>query len=222
MQQSAQTLAMGTPNEWLSHIKLGQRFDIQLLDQFKTRFSSELIGYKGGRYLLLRPDDSVPERFLQPGLVVVCRFILEDAFGECLAFKSELLQLIRMPDKLMAIAFPLDVQRRALRSEKRNSIYLPAMVKVNLDVLHKARQFSGYLIDVSISGCRFLFAAEHNTSKVNLAPVLLNVACKPSGEALSISGEVKNSKLDERGLSIGIQFNEPQLKLENLAQARLA
>ena len=35
--------------EWLSHVKIGQRFALELLDQRNSRCSCELIGYKAGK-----------------------------------------------------------------------------------------------------------------------------------------------------------------------------
>lgn len=218
MQSPDISVEFDTEQQWLSHVKVGQRFDIQLLDHLKTRCTAELIGYKPGRYLFFKPDDSVPERFFQNGLILVCRFLLEETIGECLAFKSELLQLIRLPDRLIAISFPDAVQRRGLRLEKRSSLFLPATVRLNMEVLQNARSFNGHLVDVSNSGCRFLFEAEYKANKVQLAPVLLRVENPKLGDPIAISGEVRNSRVDERGLSIGIQFNEAQYRLEQLIQ----
>lgn len=206
--------------EWLSHVKIGQRLDLELLDQRKSRCSCELVGYKTGKYVLFRIDDDIlPDRFFVNGLAVVCRFLVEDSVGECFAFKSELLQLMRFPDKLVAISFPQFIQRRALRNEKRSSIFIPASVRLDPDVVHNSRSFKGHLIDVSSGGCRFLFDPSHKGSRVNLAPVILHIQCEKTGIDQKIQGEVRNSRLEERGLSIGIQFNVPQLHLDKLAEA---
>jgi c-di-GMP-binding flagellar brake protein YcgR len=203
--------------EWLSHVRIGQRFDLELLDQRKSRCSCELIGFKAGKYVLFRvDDDSLPDRFFINGLAVVCRFLVEDSVGECFAFKAELLQLMRFPDKLVVVSFPSEIQRRALRNERRNSIFIPASVRLNLDVVHNARSFKGHLIDLSSGGCRFLFDPSHQGGKVNLAPIILHIQCEKSGIDQQIQGEVRNSKLEERGLSIGIQFLHSQLHLDRL------
>ena len=75
------------------------------------------------------------------------------------------------------------------------------------------------MIDVSSGGCRFLFDPSHQGSKVNLAPIVLHIQCDKVGIDQQIQGEVRNSRLEERGLSIGIQFNLPQLYLDKLAVA---
>jgi c-di-GMP-binding flagellar brake protein YcgR len=206
--------------EWLSHVKIGQRFDVELLDQRKSRCSCELVGYKAGKYVLFRlDDDSLPDRFFINGLAVVCRFLVEDSVDECFAFKSELLQLMRFPDKLVVISFPAVIQCRALRTERRNSIFIPASVRLNLEVKQHARSFRGHLIDVSSGGCRFLFEPSHQGSKVNLAAVVLHIQCEKIGIDQQIQGEVRNSRVEERGLSIGIQFHVPQLYLDKVAVA---
>lgn len=207
--------------EWLSHVRIGQRFDVELLDQRKSRCNCELVGYKAGKYVLCRvDDDTLPDRFFINGLAVVCRFLVEDSVGECFAFKSELLQLMRFPDKLLVISFPAVIQRRALRNERRSSIFIPASVRLNLEVVQKSRSFAGHVIDVSSGGCRFLFDASHQGGKVNLAPVILHIQCERLGIDQQIQGEVRSSRVEERGgLSIGIQFNLPQLYLDKLAIA---
>jgi c-di-GMP-binding flagellar brake protein YcgR len=123
---------------------------------------------------------------------------------------------MRFPDKLVVVSFPSEIQRRALRNERRNSIFIPASVRLNLDVVHNARSFKGHLIDLSSGGCRFLFDPSHQGGKVNLAPIILHIQCEKSGIDQQIQGEVRNSKLEERGLSIGIQFLHSQLHLDRL------
>lgn len=83
--------------------------------------------------------------------------------------------------------------------------------------MQNTRSFQGHLIDVSSGGCRFLFDPSHQGNKVKLAPVVLHIHCEKMGIDQKIQGEVRNSRLEERGLSIGIQFNLPQLYLDKLA-----
>lgn len=206
--------------DWLTYIKIGQRFDLELLDQRKSRCNCELVGYKAGKYLMFRvEDEALPDRFFVNGLAVICRFLVEDSVGECFAFKSELLQLMRFPDKLVVVNFPQNIQRRSLRNEKRNSIFVPASVRLNLEVVHHTRSFNGHLIDLSSGGCRFLFDPSHQANKVNLAPVVLHIQCEKTGINRQIQGEVRSSRIEEKGLSIGIQFQQTQLHLDKLMLA---
>lgn len=88
--QAALSSAAEENKEWLSYVKIGQRFDSELLEQPKNRCSGELVGYKASKYIMFRlEDDSLPERFFIQDLAVVCRFLVEDSVGECFAFKSE-------------------------------------------------------------------------------------------------------------------------------------
>ncbi|OCW97939.1 hypothetical protein A9165_03670 [Alishewanella sp. HH-ZS] len=43
----------GNNKDWLSHIKIGQRFDLELLSQRKIRCLCELLGYRAGKYASL-------------------------------------------------------------------------------------------------------------------------------------------------------------------------
>lgn len=92
----------------------------------------------------------------------------------------------------------------------------PASVRLNLEVVHNVRSFKGHLINVSSGGCRFLFDSSHQGGKVKFAPVILHIQCDKSGINQQIRGEVRNSRLEARGLSIGIQFERSQLHLDKL------
>ncbi|MBN7827944.1 flagellar brake domain-containing protein, partial [Bowmanella dokdonensis] len=115
----------------LSHVHNGTRIDIQLLDQYDSRFQSELIGYRFGRYLIIRFDEFViPQSMNCTGLIAVCRFLIEDSLGECFAFKSEIVNTLRRPDKLLFMAFPREIHRRPLRATKRQSLKIPASISL--------------------------------------------------------------------------------------------
>ncbi len=204
----------GNNNDWLGYIKIGQRFDLEFLSQRKIRCVCELLGYRPGKYVLFRlEDDSIPDTLLIAGLPLVCRFLIEDALGECFAFRSELLHLIRFPDKLIFISFPQTVQRRALRNEKRSSIYLDASLQLYLVKASKPIIVPGQIIDISKNGCRFLFSTLFKPEQIRLAAVLVQLSEAPEGLAKILSGTIRNARTDEYGLTAGIQFETPQLEL---------
>ncbi|GGO74735.1 PilZ domain-containing protein [Bowmanella pacifica] len=200
--------------EWLSHVHNGTRIDIQLLDQYDSRFQSELIGYRFGRYLIIRFDEFViPQSMNCTGLIAVCRFLIEDSLGECFAFKSEIVNTLRRPDKLLFMAFPREIHRRPLRATKRQSLKIPASISLR-STQGVSPSFDGALIDLSAKGCRFQFDASHTGRKVNLLPILIRIDWPERGIQKEVSGMVRNSKMQDGFLTIGVQFDEVQPDLD--------
>lgn len=200
--------------EWLSHVHSGTRIDIQLLDQYDSRFQSELIGYRFGRYLIIRFDEFViPQSMNCTGLIAVCRFLIEDSLGECFAFKSEIVSTLRRPDKLLFMAFPAEIHRRPLRATKRQSLKIPAAISLR-SAQGTSPSFNGVLVDVSGKGCRFQFDASHTGRKVNLLPILIRIDWPERGIQKEVSGMVRNSKILDGFLTIGVQFDEEQPDLD--------
>lgn len=204
----------GNNKDWLNHIKIGQRFDLEFLSQLKYRSICELLGYKAGKYVLFRmEDDALPDALLVAGLPLVCRFLVEDALGECFAFRSELLHIIRFPDKVILINFPQTVQRRALRNEKRNSTFVPARLQLYFSKAIKSVVEPGQIIDISKNGCRFLFNTQYKPEHIRLAEVLIQLTDPTTGMNKVLSGTIRNARIDEYGLTAGIQFAAEQLTL---------
>ncbi|WKE65311.1 PilZ domain-containing protein [Gallaecimonas kandeliae] len=199
-------------SRWLEHTRVGMRLDIELLDHRRSRFQSELVGYRLGRFLIVRFDEQVlPAKLSVNGLVAVCRFLVEDSVGECYAFKAQILSLVRLPDKLLFLSFPDEIQRRPLRAIKRQRIEIPASIQLHSDKALAARAYGGAVTDISQSGCRFRFDEGHQGRKVALLPVLVNLLGQEPGLRRQIPGLVRNSKLEEERLYVGIQFEQVQL-----------
>lgn len=204
----------GNNKDWLNHIKIGQRFDLEFLSQRKYRSICELLGYKAGKYVLFRmEDEGLPDALLIAGLPLVCRFLVEDALGECFAFRSELLHIIRFPDKVILINFPQTVQRRALRNEKRNSTFISAKLQLYFNKALKPVVVPGQIIDISKNGCRFLFSTQYKPEHIRLAEVLIQLAEPNTGMDKVLSGTIRNARIDEYGLTAGIQFAAQQVAL---------
>lgn len=204
----------GNSKDWLNHIKIGQRFDLEFLSQRKHRSICELLGYKANKYLLFRiEEDAIPDALLAAGLPLVCRFLIEEALGECFAFRSELLHLIRFPDKVMLINFPQIVQRRALRNEKRSSIFIAAKLQLYFSHATKAVVVPGQIIDISPNGCRFLFSTQYKPEQIRLTEILIQLIDPNTGMNKVLSGIIRNARIDEYGLTAGIKFDEKQVAL---------
>ncbi|NMH65632.1 PilZ domain-containing protein [Shewanella salipaludis] len=198
-------------SQWLEHVWIGMRLDVQLLDHHNSRFHSELIGYRLGRFILVRFDEqALPPKLSLNGLVAVCRFLVEDSVGECYAFKSHILNAVRLPDKLLFLSFPTEIHRRPLRTTRRVSISIPASIQLRTGHDQVGKAYDGLITDISQVGCRFRFAPNHKGHKVNLLPVQINLHGQEGLPPRQLQGSVRNSKMEDTGLCVGIKFDEVQ------------
>lgn len=203
--------------DWFSQVPVGTRLEVQFLDHFDSRFHSEMVGYRFGRYLIIRFEEiNFPQSDNIAGMVAICRFLIEDSLGECFAFKTEIVNMMRRPDRLLFLNFPKEIHRRALREKQRQRANLPATIQMLGEQGQRGRPFDGMVQDISPGGCRFQFDESHTGSKVNLLPVIITLLGKDGAVDREIAGKVRNSRYQDNLLSIGIQFDEVNPDLEQM------
>ncbi|GGD55627.1 PilZ domain-containing protein [Lacimicrobium alkaliphilum] len=197
--------------DWFSQVPVGTRLEVQFLDHFDSRFHSEMVGYRFGRYLIIRFEDiNFPQKDGVAGMVAICRFLIEDSLGECFAFKTEIVNMMRRPDRLLFLNFPKEIHRRALRDKKRESANVIATIQMLSEQGLRGKPFSGLVQDISAGGCRFQFEECHTGRKVNLLPVVITLLGKDGEVDKEVFGKVRNSRYQDNLLSVGIQFDELQ------------
>lgn len=195
--------------DWFSQVPVGTRLEVQFLDHFDSRFQSEMVGYRFGRYLIIRFEDfNFPQHEGVAGMVAICRFLIEDSLGECFAFKTEIVNMMRRPDRLLFLDFPKEIHRRALREKQRQRANAAATIRMIGENGQRGRAFDGIVQDISPGGCRFQFNESHTGRKVNLLPVIITLLGKDGAADKEITGKVRNSRYQDNILSIGIQFDE--------------
>ncbi len=166
-----------------------------------------MVGYRFGRYLMLRFEDiNFPQREGVTGMVAICRFLIEDSLGECFAFKTEIINLMRRPDRFLFLDFPKEIHRRPLRAKSA----LPVSIQMLGEQQQRGRPFEGLVQDISPGGCRFQFEESNTGRKVNLLPVVITLLNKDGMVEQEILGNVRNSRYQDNFLSVGIQFDEIQ------------
>lgn len=201
--------------DWFRQVPVGTRLEVQFLDHFDSRFQSEMVGFRFGRYLIIRFEDfNFPQSEGVAGMVAICRFLIEDSLGECFAFKTEIVNMMRRPDRLLFLDFPKEIHRRALREKKRQRANVPATIRMLSENGLRGRPFDGVVQDISPGGCRFQFDGSHTGRKVNLLPVVISLLGRDGTVDREIAGKVRNSRYQDNLLSIGIQFDELNPDLE--------
>jgi hypothetical protein len=129
---------------------LGLRLEVQLLVNSAFRIRAELVGFEKRQYLLLRiaaTEPALPKTMLSQQTGLICRFVVEAEQGRVYAFKSEILNVISHPYRLLVIRYPEVAQYLSLRSDKRNPVRIPVKIQ-----LAAGEQIEAELLDLSVKG----------------------------------------------------------------------
>lgn len=204
-------------NEFINHLKPGQVIDVQLASLSDIRIKPTVIGVDLGRYLLVKfPTKLNPSDFkelLVQGSSVIVRYILEGQHGECVAFSTTIQHVLTVPSRLIFLNYPTRIENRQLRATQREKTHIPAEITANKSAhTLTGASIAGYIIDISSSGCLFSFRPA--VSKGGLKKVHINIAITivSQDDPLMLSAYVKNNRLDNGHVLVGIMFDESSLE----------
>lgn len=192
---------------------LGLRLEVQLLVNSAFRIRAELVGFEKRQYLLLRiaaTERALPKTMLSQQTGLICRFVAEAEQGRVYAFKSEILNVISHPYRLLVIRYPEVAQYLSLRSDKRNPVRIPVKIQ-----LAAGEQIEAELLDLSVKGGLLALSQE--------APLI------GRGEQLSlllpdtlptVAAMVKRSTRPTGTVRLGLEFAQalPLASFERLMQ----
>jgi hypothetical protein len=192
---------------------LGLRLEVQLLVNSAFRIRAELVGFEKRQYLLLRiaaTEPALPKTMLSQQTGLICRFVVEAEQGRVYAFKSEILNVISHPYRLLVIRYPEVAQYLSLRSDKRNPVRIPVKIQ-----LAAGEQIEAELLDLSVKGGLLALSPE--------APLI------GRGEQLSlllpdtlptVAAMVKRSTRPSGTVRLGLEFFQalPLASFERLMQ----
>lgn len=192
---------------------LGLRLEVQLLVNSAFRIRAELVGFEKRQYLLLRiaaTEPALPKTMLSQQTGLICRFVVEAEQGRVYAFKSEILNVISHPYRLLVIRYPEVAQYLSLRSDKRNPVRIPVKIQ-----LAAGEQIEAELLDLSVKGGLLALSQE--------APLI------GRGEQLSlllpdtlptVAAMVKRSTRPSGTVRLGLEFFQalPLASFERLMQ----
>lgn len=185
-----------------------------------NRVNVSLLGIVANAYVVLRElpvRSGLMDFSLRYGEQVVLRFLHE---GTATGFRSYVLNMVREPERLLFVAYPVEVQRLPLRQADRVKCTLPAQIALNGEL------FVGILADMSETGCQYVLRnsdlAELDEG-VDLIEVEVDISAPGmDGDMVGLSGTVQRAMRDERRLRLGIQFEERQSELFNGLKAAIS
>ena len=196
-------------------MNIGTIFRLQIKG-VKKRLSSELIGIEDGKYLIVRmPPLHTMENvstLLIKGNEIAVKYMYK---GSIVGFKSQIIDLIYNPFKLVFIEYPEKIESYDFRGHKRVECFLPANIKI---AEHK---IEGCITDISKAGCLFDIEAPELEDSINMLE-LNNEICVgfhlPGVEQeLSVTAKQRSIKKDNNSASIGIEF----VNMDSEVQAKL-
>jgi len=200
----------------LRSLRAGMTVDLQItISNVARRVRTEFIGMDGMRSIIIRYPDETKwtglNEAIYPDKPAIMRFILEDETGEVIAFKTKVTHLVKKPVNMIFIAFPVEIQRQELRSERRAQIRMPVSV---LNAENEQMLANGILLDISNSGCR-IGTQRDAAKKLAVKDIVIRMNGQ-QGEPFELKGTVMNIKSDEVYFLYGVKFTISEVEVENL------
>ncbi len=182
---------------------IGTPFSLQCESSDK-KMRSILVGMEQKDYFVLRLSDPAQLQDLKTGTSLTVRYVYA---GEAYGFKSTILVTIPQPFPLILLAYPGDVERLSLRSERRHACLLPAGIECGEETVRCL------MVNLSYRGCR---VSMKNSEKEKLPSLdkddFIKVWTYLPGrdEAVRLRGQVRNVEKTEEEKFIGVMFTAEQ------------
>ena len=204
-------------NEFIYHLSPGKIIDLQLGNSRLVRIKPSVIGTDLGRYILVKFPSKLNHSDYKDVLVsggsVIVRYILEGLNGECVAFSTTIQHVLTTPDRLIFLNYPTRIENRQLRTHQREKTYLPAQVSQNkIDDTLTGNCIDGNIVDISARGCLFSFRSTGGKGGIKKCPVHIAITLMGMDVPFVINGHVKNNRLENGHMLVGIMFDESSLE----------
>lgn len=200
---------------YIKKLKPGCPLTVQVTGGSKLRFTSHLIGYEVGNYLLITLPVEVRKHFqgnlLMSGSQAVIRLLEGDA-GKCLAFKSNIESCMTHPHDFIFMSFPQMVESCELRKYPRLSTCISASVSNACN--RAAEVLHGRMQDVSLGGCRFCFDMPDGANQVNYKTIQCLLGDDPAHPIIRFPGEIRSQRMHHGKMQVGIKFVSDELANE--------
>nr|WP_297349086.1 PilZ domain-containing protein [uncultured Glaciecola sp.] len=193
--------------------------DMQLIAHTQpVRLRTTYFGTDGEQCLLFRYPASTEAvnttHLIVPDTQLVIRYVLDEPYGEVVAFKVRVLKVINSPLPMVITSFPSVLQKLGLRSQKRAISGVP--VEVVLDE-QENKEVEGLIVDISKNGCKLLIPFKtvlqviENEEKITLCVELAE-------RTLLLAARVKNVRIEKEFHAYGMQFEDHDNQLERLLE----
>ncbi|NQZ11595.1 MAG: flagellar brake protein [Algicola sp.] len=201
---------------YVKKLRPGCPLTVQVVDGNKMRFTSHLIGYEVGNYLLVALPMDVRKQFqgnlLVTGAQAVVRLLLEGEEGKCLAFKSNIESCVTHPHDFIFLSFPKMVESCELRKYPRLSTCMSAYVCSTGSGTEEV--LNGRMQDVSLGGCRFAFDMPNKARNVNYKNVEFLLGEDPASPIIRFPGEIRSQRMLNGQMQVGIKFDSDEITNE--------
>jgi len=204
-------------NEFINHLTPGKVIDLQLSGPSSVRIKPTVIGLDLGRYLLVKFPSKLNSAdykdVLLTGNGAIVRFIVEGEHGECVAFATTIQHVLTVPERLIFLNYPTRIEKRQLRTHQREKTHLPAHIsQTKTDNTLTGSSIGGYIVDISLHGCQFSFKAVGGQSAVKKCPIYIAITLVGYDEPLIVSAHVKNHRIENGLILVGIMFDKSSQK----------
>ncbi len=185
-------------------IEIGTRLQIRI-DGVDINYTSTLIGMETGKYLIIDAPvnmlTSARHKLFQ-GSKILVRYLHK---GSVFGFKSELIEDIYTPLKLLFLEYPEIIEVHNLRSGQRIDCVLPVRIKINDE------ERNGIISDINKEGCRCVAKKTEEDKELSSVQIdeQVTLMCqfpRVEGER-TIIGKVRNIRRDKKQMILGIIFN---------------
>ena len=183
-------------------IETGTELSIKF-DNTNLLMKSTFVGKEKDQYIVVTPPPEMST--IENPMSQSDGFSISYGFeGDIFTFRSRLIRIIESPLKLLILKYPISVDKKELRAQKRISCFISAKIEVN----HLVKD--GVIKDVSKRGCRFVFEIGKEGPK-GLQPgdlILLSFCFPGIIDPQDMRGEVKDIQINNSQLEVGIEFSE--------------
>jgi hypothetical protein len=185
-------------------IEIGTRLQIRI-DGVDINYTSTLIGMETGKCLIIDAPVNMltlARHKLFQGSKILVRYLHK---GSVFGFKSELIEDIYTPLKLLFLEYPEIIEVHNLRSGQRIDCVLPVRIKINDE------ERNGIISDINKEGCRCVTKKTEEDKELSSVQIdeQVTLMCqfpRVEGER-TIIGKVRNIRRDKKQMILGIIFN---------------
>jgi len=159
------------------------------------------VGQSRDQYIVVTPPPNFPvhENDLLEADQIMVRYLFE---GDIFEFTSKLIEIKYKPLILLLLQYPVSVEKKELRSQKRISCFISAKMEVNNETQ------DGIIKDISKFGCRCVFETSIKLEKALRIDdhIALGFGFPGIFDRQEILGKIKDIRRKESRLDLGIEF----------------
>lgn len=114
------------------------------LNGSSDKLKSKIVGYDPQKFVIIATPGGAAANSIDSGQQVVLKYVYE---GMVICFKTPVIGTVTAPEPLLFIAYPSDITRQNLRTQKRYACDYNARLNIG------QKTISCRLVDISLGGC---------------------------------------------------------------------